>query len=140
MNDETSYGVIPLKKRKGEWFVFLVQHKAGSFWAFPKGHAEKGETPQQAAERELYEETGLKIIHYLSDERLNESYFFKREGVLIKKAVHYFIAEVKGKISLQTAEIYEGKWIKLSEAEDWITFSESKTICRQVLGIVREME
>ena len=31
------------------------------FWGFPKGHMEEGESPLNAAEREVFEETGFKV-------------------------------------------------------------------------------
>src|SRR5262245_48778919 len=114
MKHEKSFGVIPLKKHKGEWKVLLINHKKGSFWAFPKGHAEPGETPEQSAARELFEETGLKIVRKLTEKTLSETYHFRREAWLIKKTVLYFVAEVKGKIVLQPGEVYDCRWVKLS--------------------------
>ncbi|MBD3304395.1 NUDIX domain-containing protein, partial [Candidatus Woesearchaeota archaeon] len=38
----------------------LVKHKEGGHWDFPKGHAEEGETEEETALREIYEETGLR--------------------------------------------------------------------------------
>ena len=60
MINDASFGVIPFKKIKGVWHVFLICHHDGH-WGFPKGHPEGEETSIQAAERELFEETGLKI-------------------------------------------------------------------------------
>jgi 8-oxo-dGTP pyrophosphatase MutT (NUDIX family) len=50
-----------LIKKDGEWKIrFLVRGSNGSF-GFPKGGIEPGETPEQAAVREFYEETGFTI-------------------------------------------------------------------------------
>jgi 8-oxo-dGTP pyrophosphatase MutT (NUDIX family) len=132
MFHEHSFGVLPLKKFKGEWHVLLINHRKGGFWAFPKGHSENEETPIEAATRELTEETGLTISRLIFEETLNESYHFTRDKQLIAKTVTYFIAEVKGHVQLQAEEVYESKWVKLSEAESYITFPESRSICRQV--------
>lgn len=51
-----SYSVI-LPRVKNQWV--LCRHKQRHTWEFPGGHIEPGETPQQAAQRELAEETGL---------------------------------------------------------------------------------
>lgn len=41
--------------------VLLVKHKKLGLWLTPGGHIEEGELPQQAAEREFWEETGIKV-------------------------------------------------------------------------------
>ncbi|MCX6334352.1 MAG: NUDIX domain-containing protein [Bacteroidia bacterium] len=50
-----TYSVIAAKF-KGEWI--LVRHRDRTTWEIPGGHIEKGETPFEAAGRELAEETG----------------------------------------------------------------------------------
>ena len=67
MIQDQSFGVVPVRDdaKTGEQEFLLVQHQAGH-WGFPKGHLEPGETPVQAAGRELAEETGLrrvKLVH-----------------------------------------------------------------------------
>lgn len=51
--------------------VLLVKHKKLGFWLAPGGHVEEGELPHQAAEREFWEEAGIKVTAVntvLSDE------------------------------------------------------------------------
>ena len=43
--------------------VLLVRHHLRTTWEIPGGHLELGETPMQAAERELWEETGITEAH-----------------------------------------------------------------------------
>ncbi|WP_228840673.1 bis(5'-nucleosyl)-tetraphosphatase [Candidatus Protochlamydia phocaeensis] len=131
MVNDYSFGIIPLRYSQQQWHVLLVQHQAGH-WAFPKGHADAGESPQQAAERELYEETGLKVKKYLSQEDLIERYFFKVRQQRICKLVRYFIALVEGQVVIQEAEIQASRWLPLSEASQHVTFKEGKLLCQQV--------
>ena len=41
--------------------ILLVKHKKLQSWLSPGGHIEPNELPHQAAEREYFEETGLKV-------------------------------------------------------------------------------
>lgn len=132
MNEEHSYGIIPLRFSQGHRSVFLLQLKKGH-WGFPKGHAEGDETPLEAARRELFEETGLQVKRLLMEEPLEERYTFAKEGKNIHKRVLYFIAEVTGVPALQIEEIAQGKWVELEEAEQWITFEEGRKLCRSVI-------
>jgi 8-oxo-dGTP pyrophosphatase MutT (NUDIX family) len=43
--------------------VVLHRHKRMGIWLQPGGHIEPGETPEAAALREVYEETGLRLTH-----------------------------------------------------------------------------
>lgn len=59
---KTDYRQLPLHyavivgKYEGKWV--LCQHKKRTTWEVPGGHIEEGETPEEAARRELYEESG----------------------------------------------------------------------------------
>lgn len=136
MIQERSFGIIPLQKSGKEWQVLLINHRQGGYWAFPKGHPEDGENAEQAARRELHEETGLTIVKFLSDETLKESYSFFRGKTFVHKEVVYFIAEVEGKLILQEGEVFESRWVPLKEAEHQITYPESKNLCRKTLELL----
>lgn len=137
MIHEESFGVIPLTQARGRWEVFLIQHKGGRYWGFPKGHAESGETAEQTARRELKEETNLEIIRLLQKEPLIEQYIFSKERRRVSKKVSYFIAEVGGTVQLQQEEINDGKWIPFPEAIDQVTHQEGKNILIEVEKILK---
>lgn len=136
MRHEESFGVIPLSKERGQWEVFLIQHNRGHYWGFPKGHAEKGESPHEAAFRELKEETNLNFVRLVREDPFIEQYQFSAEGKKIFKRVFYFVAEVSGKIQLQAKEIQDGIWLPLPEALKRVTHSEGKSILSQVAQIL----
>ena len=91
--DDYSYGVIPLRKTEQGMLVFLInQYGSGGdvYWTFPKGHAEEGETPQEAAVRELHEETGLRAVLADDARQYTQTYSFSDGHVNINKVVVYF--------------------------------------------------
>lgn len=52
----SAYIIDPVTKK-----ILLVKHKDYDRWTQPGGHIEEGEIPEEAAVRETYEETGIKI-------------------------------------------------------------------------------
>ncbi len=136
MKQDESFGIIPMSKKKGSWEVFLIQHRSGGYWGFPKGHAEPNEVPFAAALRELKEETNLDCAKLLWEKSLQEEYYFQFEGERIFKKVRYYIAEVSGIVKLQKGEINSGIWLPFSQAIDKVTHQEGKTILREVAKIL----
>lgn len=136
MIHEHSYGIIPLRKEANHWEVLLICHQIGSFWCFPKGHGEKGESAYQTAIRELKEETGLQVRQLLMESTLQEQYTFWSTRGHIHKAVTYYVAEVEGKVELQKEEVADYQWVPVEIAESKITFSEGKSLMRQVQSLL----
>lgn len=133
-----SFGIIPMRKMGHVWEVFIVQHRHGKHWSFPKGHAEEDEKPIDAACRELYEETGLSIGSLLTSEPFVEKYQFFAQGKKIYKTVSYFLVLVEGTCNLQTAEITGGKWVPLNEAPDHLSHPQAKALSKQALSFLME--
>ncbi len=131
LQDE-SFGVIPLKKENSLWKVFLILHKSGHHWGFPKGHKNINESSQEAAERELKEETGLHVVEWLSEKPLVETYRFRIKQQMVQKHVLFFPALVAGELLLQEEEIREGKWVTFEEATETLTFKEAKLLIKEV--------
>ncbi len=138
MRKDSSYGIVPLRKRGEKIELFLIRHQSGH-WGFPKGHAEAGEGPEEAAARELREETGLELVRLVASNPFHESYFFTHQGEKIHKTVVYFLAEVSGEVVLESEELIDGRWLALSEAESLMTYPEGKRICREVVQFLRDV-
>lgn len=132
IEQEQSFGIIPLRRTGKEWEVLLILHLHGNHWSFPKGKMDPGESPKEGAVRELLEETGLEIDQFLSETPLVEEYSFSRRGKRVIKRVTYYAALVKGELRLQPEEIRQAKWLNIQTASDYLTFKEAKNICEQV--------
>jgi len=136
---DASFGIIPLKKEAGQWRVFIIQHTVGH-WGFPKGHPESArEEPKVIAQRELTEETGLRVTEFLAIEPLCESFNCvcqscecEHYGEFVHKVVTYFAALVSGDPSLCPKEIMNGMWATLDEAAQKFQYPEQKRMLKEL--------
>lgn len=131
--EDESFGVIPLRREGDEWRVFLILHRKGNHWGFPKGHRQNDETPLESAKRELLEETGFEVEHFIQETPLVDRYQFRRQGQLVIKRVFYYPALVTGTFKMQLEEIREGRWMTFEEALKQLTFKEGRAICKQLM-------
>ena len=124
------YGIIPFIKQGDEWNVFLINQYGSSgdiFWTFPKGHREKGESPEAAAKRELFEETNISLVKFAPERTFIQTYSFMYEGDQIDRTVEYFIGVAAApEFKLQEAEIKEGGWFSLNAATERLTHDIAK--------------
>src|SRR6185503_110786 len=85
--------------------ILLLQDSKGR-WTIPKGHIEEGESPRQAAEREIAEETGLtnvKVGPWLG--KINFRY--RRANSLVLMTTEIFLVEALG----QSDQIKPEQWM-----------------------------
>ena len=99
-------------------------------WSLPKGHIEEGETPQEAAIREVAEETG--INSEISRELGVIDFWFMASGKRIHKTVHHYLfKEVGGVLKPQESEVDEARWFPLEEIISLLAYpDERKLIAR----------
>ena len=86
---EVSAGGLMLRRRGGTFDALLIGRGNPRVWSLPKGHVESRETHEQAAMREVREETGCwgEVIAKLSD----ISFWFYHNRAKHKKSVHFFL-------------------------------------------------
>ena len=96
-------------------------------WSLPKGHIEEGETPEQAAIREVAEETG--ITSSITKSLGVIDFWFMAGGKRIHKTVHHFMfTEVSGVLTPQVTEVDEVSWFPLAEIVDRLAYPDEKKL------------
>ena len=97
----------------------------------PKGTVEQGETLEQAALREVLEETGYTA--QISTKAGIASWSYTREGITYKEAVHYYFMSV-GPAPPQNhdREFEEVCWIDVTTAHDVLSYPEERRLLRTI--------
>lgn len=84
-------------------------------WTFPKGHLEEGEAAEQAALREITEETG--IVGAIEEPLGVVTYPLPgRSGGRVKEVRFYLVRATGGVLSPQQSEIKAVEWLPVEEA------------------------
>jgi 8-oxo-dGTP pyrophosphatase MutT (NUDIX family) len=101
--------------------------------ALPKGHPEPGETPAQAAAREVREEAGVsgEIVESLG----KVGYSYERGGRQILKEVEFFLMDYRdGDPADHDHEVEEARWMPLQDALSALTYAGERAIIEDVIS------
>ena len=99
----------------------------------PKGHADGDETPEQAATREVREETGVEaeLIDELGDVR----YSYQRSGRRVEKVVRFYLFQYRsGDVADHDHEIEDARWMPLEEAARSLSYSGEREMVHRALS------
>lgn len=116
---EFSAGGLVIRRFHGRPWLAAVRVRGGL--ALPKGHIEPGETPEQAALREVREETGL---YARAGEKLGDvKYWYARSEGRVFKVVSFFLLTYRsGSVRDHDAEVLDAQWLALDQAPSRLTY------------------
>jgi 8-oxo-dGTP pyrophosphatase MutT (NUDIX family) len=124
----THAGGIVFRVRGEIEYLLVTAKKNRAHWLYPKGHIERGESPERCAVREVKEESGVDatIVRALDD------------GVLVlpkgKQVIRFFLMRYE---SDEPAE--EGRevaWLPLEAALGRLTFEDTRALLRSAADFV----
>jgi bis(5'-nucleosidyl)-tetraphosphatase len=124
---EFSAGAVIFRKEMGQ-ILYLLLHYEESHWGSSKGHIEKGESVEEAARREIREETGITDIRFIDGfKELNKYYFHTNKGRVFK-TVTFLLAETRTAEVRLSFEHVGYQWLPYDAALEKITFKTEKAV------------
>lgn len=138
--EETSAGGLVVRTSSGTTKAALIarhDRHGRLVWSLPKGHIEPGETPEDAAVREVREETGItgRIVAPLG----TIDFWFMADGTRVHKTVHHFILEaVGGELSDEDAEVVRVAWIPLDQVHRRLKHRDERQLMSKALDFLED--
>ncbi|MEP7002278.1 MAG: NUDIX domain-containing protein [bacterium] len=133
---ETSAGGVVYRLDSGAPLYLLIRDSYQN-WGFPKGHLESGERAEDAALREVREETGLDDVA-LRGTIATIDWYFRFRGRLIHKVCHFFLMESgQAHTSPQHAEgITACRWVDYDGARSAISYANARLVLHQAQEMI----
>ena len=123
--EQTSAGGVVYRRVRGRTEVALISVGEQGRWQLPKGLVGRGETPLEAALREVSEETGLTCEAEAELERVEYWYFSKggARRVRFHKFVHFYLMRYRsGDVSGHDDEVNEARRVALEDSLGMLAF------------------
>jgi bis(5'-nucleosidyl)-tetraphosphatase len=133
---EKSAGAAVFRKEGKVYYLLLhypgISHRAKlDYWDLPKGHVEAGETLEEAAKREIEEETGLSDIEIMPGFKETIKYFFRWEEKNVMKFVTFYLARTGTKDVKISSEHMGFEWLTYEEAIKKLKFKNARQIIKK---------
>lgn len=109
--------------------VLLISTRNGTRWQLPKGRLEGSETPAQAAQREVEEETGV-LGHVLDPLDTIDFIYERRNGRTVHKRIDLFLIGYRSgsERDFDPNEVTEARWFSWGEALTTLTYDNERGV------------
>lgn len=129
-SEQSAGGVVVRRAADGP--LFLLIRDPYHNWGLPKGHIEEGETAEQAARREVAEETGVRDLELLGDVATIDWYFQDRRDRVHKFCRFFLFASATSDTRPEAGEgISACVWLPYEDALERITYDNAREVLRE---------
>ena len=138
--EETSAGGLVVDRSGAQPRVALIgrlDRRGRLLWSLPKGHLEAGESTQDAAVREVEEETGIRgrVLAPLG----TIDYWFIADDRRIHKTVHHYLLEASGgELSDTDVEVDEVAWVPIGELGARLAYAGERRLAETAAGLLAD--
>jgi 8-oxo-dGTP pyrophosphatase MutT (NUDIX family) len=113
--------------------ILLVRGRDSGIWSLPKGVINEGESEEQCAVREMFEETGIKVMLHSDSAKID-----------IGGNIYYFVNIIGSEMSDEDLVAFENQRLVTYDEIDkvsWVSFKDMKYIdCNKDLRILQTLK
>ncbi|MBV9312331.1 MAG: NUDIX hydrolase [Pseudonocardia sp.] len=136
--DETSAGGLVVDHTSSTAaLIGRLDRRGRLLWSLPKGHIEVGETPEQAAIREIQEETGI-LGEVLAPLGIIDFWFVTEDRRVHKTVHHFLLRALGGELSDLDVEVTEVAWVPLDQLEGRLAYADERRLVRLATTLLEE--
>lgn len=140
---QVSAGGVAYRRSHGQVEVALILVGPQQRWQLPKGAINPEEAVEEAALREVREETGLET-EILDELDKIEYWFYAHRGghrMRFHKFVHFYLMHFTGgDVANHDHESLEARWFPIDDAVEQLAFESEKEIVRKARSLIHEMD
>lgn len=135
---EHSAGGVVVRYENGKWNALVIRDPYGK-WGLPKGHLEPGESEEDAAAREVAEETGL-TPDAVGPELGTVQWTFRRDARRVQKRCTFFLMRSRAgdPVPQKDEGISECRWFPLWEAARKIPYRDTRNLVLRAVSMIED--
>jgi 8-oxo-dGTP pyrophosphatase MutT (NUDIX family) len=137
--EQVSAGGVAFRLVDSQPQIAIVSVNPSQRWQLPKGLIDEGETEEQAAIREVREESGIDGEILEKIETVEYWYFATKKGERVRfhKLVHFFLLKyISGDVADHDHEVAESRWVSIDEAIEMLEFKGEKDVTKKAADLI----
>jgi 8-oxo-dGTP diphosphatase len=140
--EQVSAGGVAFREIDGRVEIAIILTNPERRWQLPKGMIDAGETPEQAAIREVREEAGIETDLIAGIDKTEYWFSADRDGERTRfhKFVHWFLLRYRsGNVENHDHEVLEARWETVEVALEMLVFKNERDVVEKAVDLIERL-